>query len=223
MQVSENNSFEQNSLQSGTLCMIIGSVEEVSEGCVKILPSKGPSFFIRTKYLTSINPIRLVANQEFNEEETEELIFAGFAFLAERDALNYLNRSEHSRFLLTQKLQKKGHKQDCINVALDYLESKNYLSDYRYAISWLRNRRISKSEGCIKLFQHLISRGVSKDIVQDALSEFYEEFSELDMLEKAFSKCLRQNMSQEKIDKKLISWGFSLSMIKEYRKNYIDN
>ena len=222
MQSSEVNSLQDNSLQAETLCIIIDSVEEVSEGCIKILPSKGPSFFIRTVYLTTIIPSRLISNQKFNEEESEELIFAGFSFLVERDALNYLNRSEHSRFLLSQKLQKKGHKQDSINVALNYLESKNYLSDYRYAISWLRNRRISKSEGKIKLFQHLLSRGVAKDIAQDALSEFYDEFSEFGMLEKAYSKCLRQNLPQEKIDKKLISLGFSLSMIREYRKNYID-
>ncbi len=202
--------------------MIIDSVEEVSEGCIKILPFKGPSFFIRTVYLTTIDSSKLIANQQFNEKETEELIFAGFAFLAEREALNYLNRSEHSRFLLTQKLQKKGHKKDSINVALDYLEEKNYLSDYRYAISWLRNRRISKSEGKVKLFQHLLSRGVHKDIAQDALSEFYEEFSEFAMLEKAYSKCLKQNLTQENIDKKLIFWGFSPAMIKDYRKNYSD-
>ncbi len=222
MQGSETDSLEYNSLQSESLCIVIDSVEEVSEGCIKILPSKGPSFFIRAKYLSCVNPERLIPGEKFNEEESENLIFAGYAFLAERDALNYLNRSEHSRYLLTQKLLKKGHKQDFIDAALDYLEEKNYLSDCRYAISWLRNRRISKSEGKIKLFQHLLSRGISKDIAQEALSEFYDEFSEFNMLEKAYAKCLRQNLSEEKIYKKLISWGFSTSMIKDYRKNYID-
>lgn len=222
MQSSEVNSLQDNSLQSDSLCIIIDSVEEVSEGCIKLLPSKGPSFFIRTVYLRTINSSRLIPNQKFNEEETEDLLFAGFAFLAEKDALNYLNRSEHSRFLLTQKLQKKGHKLNSINSALDYLEEKKILSDQRYAISWLRNRRISKSEGKIKLFQHLIERGISKSTAQDALSEFYEEFSEYAMLEKAYSKCLRLNLTQEKIDKKLILWGFSSSMIKDYKKNCLN-
>ncbi len=222
MQDSENIEFEQNSLQSENLHILIDSVEEVSEGCVKIIPSKGPSFFIRLSYLSSINPELICSGQNFYNEKVEELIFASYAFLAEREALNYLNRCEHSRFLLSQKLQKKGHSKEAIEIAFDYLESKNYLSDRRFAISWLRNRRITKSEGRTKLFQHLLSRGISKKIAEDALDEFYEEFSEFSMLEKAYSKCLRQNLSQEKLEKKLLVYGFSYSMIREYRNNLIE-
>jgi SOS response regulatory protein OraA/RecX len=65
-------------------------------------------------------------------------------------------------------------------------------------------------------------RGISKQIAEEALDEFYEEFSECSMLEKAYLKCLRQNLSQEKLEKKLISWGFSYSMIKNYKKNLLE-
>ena len=167
-------------------------------------------------------PEQVCAGQSFSDDKLEELLLAGYALLAEREALNYLNRCEHSRFLLSQKLQKKGHSQQAIELAFDYLETKNYLSDRRFAISWLRNRRITNSEGRTKLFQHLLSRGISKAIAEDALDEFYEEFSEFTMLEKAFSKCLRQNLSKEKLEKKLISWGFSYSMIRDYQKNIIE-
>ena len=50
-----------------------------------------------------------------SDDKLEELLLAGYALLAEREALNYLNRCEHSRFLLSQKLHKKGHKcKNCI-------------------------------------------------------------------------------------------------------------
>ena len=222
MQSSEILEFEQDSIYSENLHILIESVEEVSGECVKIIPSKGPSFFLRLSYLTSILPEQVCAGQSFSDDKLEELLLAGYALLAEREALNYLNRCEHSRFLLSQKLQKKGHSQQAIELAFDYLESKNYLSDRRFAISWLRNRRITNSEGRTKLFQHLLLRGISKSIAEDALDEFYEEFSELTMLEKAYSKCLRQNLSKEKLEKKLISWGFSYSMIRDYQKNYIE-
>ena len=222
MQSSEILEFEQNSIASENLHILIESVEEVSGGCVKVIPAKGPSFFLRLSYLTSITPEQVYAGQSFCNEKADELILASFAFLAEREALNYLNRREHSRFLLSQKLQKKGHSIEAIQQAFDYLESKNYLSDRRFAISWLRNRRITKSEGRTKLFQHLLARGISKQIAENALDEFYEEFSEFTMLEKAYAKCLRQNLSQEKLEKKLISWGFSYSLIKNYQKELLE-
>jgi regulatory protein len=222
MQSSEILEFEQNSINSENLHILIDSVEEVSGECVKIIPSKGPSFFIRLSYLTSISPELICAGQSFCDEKLDELLLAGYAFLAEREALNYLNRCEHSRFLLSQKLQKKGHSLEAIELAFDYLEGKNYLSDRRFAISWLRNRRITKSEGRTKLFQHLLSRGISKSIAEEALDEFYEEFSEFTMLEKAYSKCLRQNLSQEKLEKKMISWGFSYSMVRDYQKKCLE-
>lgn len=223
MQSSEILDFEHDSVSSENLHILIESVEEVSGECVKIIPAKGPSFFLRLSYLTSIMPEQVCAGQNFTDEKVDELLLAGYAFLAERDALNYLNRCEHSRFLLSQKLQKKGHSLEAIELAFDYLEGKNYLSDRRFAISWLRNRRITKSEGRTKLIQHLLARGISKSIAEESLDEFYEEFSEITMLEKAYSKCLRQNLSQEKIEKKLISWGFSYSMIKNYIKNCFED
>ena len=222
MQSSEILDFEHDSISSENLHILIDSVEEVSGECVKIIPAKGPSFFLRLSYLTSIMPEQVCAGQNFTDEKVDELLLAGYAFLAERDALNYLNRCEHSRFLLSQKLQKKGHSLEAIELAFDYLEGKNYLSDRRFAISWLRNRRITKSEGRTKLIQHLLARGISKSIAEESLDEFYEEFSEITMLEKAYSKCLRQNLSQEKIEKKLISWGFSYSMIRDYQKNCLE-
>ena len=222
MQSSEILEFEQNSFNSENLHILIDSVEEVSGECVKVIPAKGPSFFLRLNYLTSIEPDLICAGQSFCDEKLDELLLAGYAFLAEREALNYLNRCEHSRFLLSQKLQKKGHSLQAIEQAFKYLESKNFLSDRRFAISWLRNRRITKSEGRTKLFQHLLARGISKQIAEEALDEFYEEFSECSMLEKAYLKCLRQNLSQEKLEKKLISWGFTYSMIKNYKKNLLE-
>lgn len=223
MQISDYSSFETDSKNSETVYMFIDSIEEVSGGCLKVIPSKGPSFFIRLDYVANELQSKINPYQSLNENETELLLAAGYAFLSERDALNYLNRSEHSRFLLTQKLQKKGHRIEAINCSLDFLEQKNYLSDRRYAISWLRNRRISKSEGRKKLFQHLLARGISKSIAEDALDEFYDEFSEFAMLEKAYSKCLKQNLPEDKIDKKLLLWGFSFSMIKEVKNSYLKN
>ena len=54
--------------------------------------------------------------------------------------------------------------QKCIDLALAYLESKNYLSDERFARVWLNNRKINHSEGRIKLLSELLVRGISKNV-----------------------------------------------------------
>ena len=68
MQSSEILEFEQNSFNSENLHILIDSVEEVSGGCVKVIPAKGPSFFLRLSYLTSITPEQVYAGQSFCNE-----------------------------------------------------------------------------------------------------------------------------------------------------------
>ena len=49
-----------------------------------------------------------------------------------------------------------------IDKVLSFLESKNYLSDERYAAAWLNDRRINHYEGQTKLLLELQSRGIDK-------------------------------------------------------------
>lgn len=74
---------------------------------MELTASGGPSFFIRTDYLVSVAPEKLCCGAFFSDEETEDIVQAGFAFAAERQALSFLNRSEHSRFMLELKLAKR--------------------------------------------------------------------------------------------------------------------
>ena len=86
---------------------------------MELTASGGPSFFIRTDYLVSVAPEKLCCGAFFSDEETEDIVQAGFAFAAERQALSFLNRSEHSRFMLELKLAKKGHAKDASAKAQD--------------------------------------------------------------------------------------------------------
>ncbi|MCR4789442.1 MAG: RecX family transcriptional regulator [Treponemataceae bacterium] len=160
----------------------------------------------------------LYADCQIPENQVYELIDSTIAFSVENQAMNYLNRSEHSRFLLTQKLLKKGFDSKGIEKALDYLESLNYLSDYRFAMAWLRTRRLSVSEGRSKLHSELLSRGVNAKIAKEALDEFFEEFPEEELIEKAIEKLKRMSCPQEKLTEKLMKKGFSMSLIKKSLK-----
>ncbi|MBR5933942.1 MAG: regulatory protein RecX [Treponema sp.] len=175
----------------------------------------GPSFFIRSIYLTQISVEEITEGAEFLEDRETELVNAGLCFAAEQKALDYLNRSEQYRMGLTSKLMAKGFDKFSIEKALDYLESKKYLDDRRFARIWLNNRRITHAEGRIKLSKELAARGIDKEFIKEALDEFFEENPEEALCMRAYRKCMKLKKSQEKTISYLLKNGFALKLILE--------
>lgn len=89
------------------------------------------------------------------------------ASLRER-ALRYLARREHSRYELVRKLEAAGYSGGDIHSVLDELEEKNWLSDRRFAESWVADHR-AKS-GCVRLAHELRQRGVNDVEIDSVLS-----------------------------------------------------
>ena len=195
--------------------MIVLSKEQVSAEVMKISSDSGLAFFIRNFYLKIVKPESIFENAEFLAEEEQDIVEAGLAFAAESKAVEYLSRSEQSRFGLAKKLGNKNYERKSIEMALDYLESKNYLSDERFARAWLNSRRINHSEGRTKLAAELASRGISKEISKVALDDFYSENPEIELCRKDFLKISKNCADSEKIIRRLVAHGFSYSMIKK--------
>lgn len=82
-------------------------------------------------------------------------------------ALRLLARREHSRFELARKLGLAGFLPEEIAPLLDEFEQKNWLSDRRFAESWVADHRAKA--GSIKLAYELRQRGVSDDIIEAVL------------------------------------------------------
>lgn len=195
--------------------MIVLSKEQVSSEVIKISSESGLAFFIRFVYLKIVKPEDIVENSEFHDDEEKDILDAALAFAAESKAVDYLSRSEQCRFTLSKKLASKNHEKKSIEMALDYLESKNYLSDERFSRAWLNSRRINHSEGRTKLAAELASRGISKETAKLALDDFFSENSEFELCKKDFAKVSRNCADSEKIIRRLVAHGFSYSMIKK--------
>ena len=194
--------------------MVVCGTEQVSSGCIKITSDTGLAFFIRKEYLKIVKVEDIVPNAQFEGEAEVDLVNSGLIVAAESKAMDYLARAEQSRFGLTRKLISKNFLKEHINIALDYLESVNYLSDVRYTRAWLNCRKISHFEGRMKLSAELASRGIAKGIIREELDLFFQENSEEDFCRKAYEKCIRQGKSEEKIIRTLIMYGFTPNMIK---------
>lgn len=197
--------------------MVIHSIEQVSPEVMKISSDVGLAFFIRTTYLNYVSPETIVPDAVFENEQEKDIVDAGMVFGAESKAMDYLARCEQSRFGLTRKLLEKNFEKQYVERALDYLEGKNFLSDRRFARSWLNSRKINHAEGRIKLTGELTSRGIGKEVIKEALDEFFSENSEEELCRRDYSKIVRTSASVDgqKIIRRLMAHGFNYSMIKK--------
>ena len=84
-------------------------------------------------------------------------------------ALRLLARREHSRAELARKLGQAGFVQHDIEALLDEFEEKNWLSDRRFAESYVADHRARA--GSVKLAYDLRQRGVDEAVIEDVLSE----------------------------------------------------
>ncbi len=194
--------------------MLVISIEETSyKGMFRATLEKGSAFFIRKEYLSSVNFEELCEGYELSEEQHEELLDAGLCCVVELKAVEYLARAEQSRFGLNRKLKQKGYNDVYIKNALDFLEQANYLSDERYARAWLNTRKINHYEGHSRLLSELLSRGIPRDVAQNALQEFFTENDEDEICLKAYAKAVKNKKSGDKLIAALIKSGFTLKQI----------
>lgn len=84
-------------------------------------------------------------------------------------ALACLARREHSRAELARKLEHAGHDKDDVAALLDDFEARNWLSDRRFAESWVADH-LAKS-GPVKLAYELRLRGVNDSVIEAVLAE----------------------------------------------------
>ena len=192
----------------------ITSIKIINDSLLQITVDSLNTFYLRKNYLEKQNIIFDV-EEELSQEEFEDCINAGLTFTVEKKAMEYLAKTEQSRFLLKKKLKKKEHPIFAIEKSLDYLELKGYLNDSRYAMAFLRNRSISHFEGRNRLLQELLQRGVEKKIAQEQIDFFFEEKDEIEICKKALEKLRRIGKKEEKIPSTLEKLGFSYRVFRE--------
>ncbi len=189
------------------------SVKQVGMDCVEITSSEGPVFFVRTSYLQSVSPHALGEGAVFDEPEAEDILRAGEAFVIEKKCEGLLARCEQCRAGLERKMLQKGFSKEPLSLALDYLEERKFLSDERFASSWLRIHAVSKCQGRSRLTSELLRRGISRSITTAAVEEFFAEHDEEAMCRKAVEKATRAGRTGDKLMKYLLDSGFSYRMI----------
>lgn len=203
--------------------MIIESINQISlSGLYKIRTQDDCVFYVRCEYLFSVNIENICAGTEIEGEAEDELLNAGLIVPVEIKASEYLARAEQSRFGLMRKLLKKGFEKKHIEAALNYLEEKKYLDDFRYSTAWLNTRRINHYEGRTKLIAELKNRGICDKTAVLAVNDFFSDYDELAICKKAYQKFLNNGKQNEKLIDALLKAGFSYKLIGQAKEDFFE-
>jgi len=97
---------------------------------------------------------------------------------AKNHALKYLSYRDRSKWEITQYLEKKKYTLPVIQQTLEYLESLDYVDDKQFALQWGRFKINKKKLGRNRLYQELLNKGISQEIIENILSVLYENTSE---------------------------------------------
>ena len=131
-----------------------------------------------------------------------------------------LARREHSRHELAHKLGHAGVDRDELAALLDEFEAKNWLSDRRFAESYVADHR--RREGAVKLAHALRQRGVADALIADVLAELnarHDDDSEVararNVWRKKFASPPNTQQERAKQMRFLQQRGFSIETIRQ--------
>ena len=112
---------------------------------------------------------------ELSRELLEDLRAEAERQAALRDAAKILGASAQTGAGLLQKLKQKGHPAAEAKQAVRQMEQKGFLNDKSYAQSYVNDALRLKKSGKTKILFELRKKGVSEEIIQEALEDTEED------------------------------------------------
>lgn len=117
----------------------------------------------------------LKKDQEIDNEFIEEILLAEENNMAINKAIKYLSYRQRSIKEVKDHLNRKGYEPSIIENTIDHLLEKNYLNDYAFAESFIRDKSYLNKYGINKIRYELLNKGVSKEIIAKTLRFDHDE------------------------------------------------
>jgi regulatory protein len=117
---------------------------------------------------------RLQVGQQLTESDIEQLSQNDQGQRAYRRALHMLSRRPHSEQEIREKLARKGVPEPAQDKAVEQLVTAGLVDDDAFARAWIENRLSFRPRSARVLMLELTSKGVSKEIIVQALQDYDE-------------------------------------------------
>lgn len=144
---------------------------------------------------------RLLKGREISEEELEKILLEteigklmermydlfGRRQRSEREVRDYMRNLSFKRKLKDQE----EISETIVDMVIERLKVKQLLNDEQFAQDWMKARQVSKKKGQIAIKSELMQKGISKEVIDQLISETVTEESEQKLAEEALEKKLR--------------------------------
>ncbi len=150
--------------------MLVTQISEVSKSRCRVYLDGQFAFVL---YKGELRRFQIKVDQELPEESYREIMTQILPKRAKLRSMNLLQSRDYTRRQLADKLEQGDYPQECIEEAIEYVESYGYIDDKRYARDFIEYNLASKSRTRIET--DLMRKGIGKEIIREA----FEELSDL--------------------------------------------
>lgn len=145
------------------------SFEKLDKGKRRIRFENGESCIV---YYSEVRGLHLEEGAYVSYEVYEKIFKEIVGKRAKKRALHLLEQMDRTEQQLREKLMASEYPARCIDETIEYVKSFHYLDDQRYAETFTRYKKDKMSRQQIK--QKLMMKGVSREIVTEAIEEEYD-------------------------------------------------
>ncbi|SHE61911.1 regulatory protein [Thermoanaerobacter uzonensis DSM 18761] len=142
-------------------------------------------------------------------------------YIATRQASDYafklLSRKMLTEKELSQKLEMKGFEENIIKSVIEKLKNYNYINDEVYTKLFIE-QKINQLYSRRKIYYELVKKGISKELIQESLNNFYPEEKEVEIIKKIIEKKLKSQEETKKLKNYLYNNGFQVENISDALK-----
>jgi len=148
---------------------------------------------------------------------------------AERVAINYLSYKPRSINELRRKLWTKKISDAMIDITIEKMKNYGYLDDEKYARDWIEERIRTRGFSSSKIKSELFLKGISKEIIENNLTEIYTPELEIKTAKRIAKKQIRKYKALDKkvIRRRIINFllrkGYNYSVIESILPEILEN
>ena len=125
---------------------------------------------------------------ELSDKQIKELTTADEFDKAKQAAVNLLSYRPRSIKEISNRLVHKGWNQDLADRVTGELVDKGYLNDEEFSAIFARDRAKNKCLGPIALKSELIKTGVTQNIIEQTIEEFYSKYPVDELIQRLMKK-----------------------------------
>ena len=195
--------------------MQVTKIESVTKTKFKVYLEEQFAFVL---YKGELSRFKIQEGAELSQETVNQIKNEVLVKRVKLRAMYLLNQMDRTEEQLRTKLKKDLYTDDLIAIAMAYVKSFGYIGDYNYAKRFVETKSNSKSKAEIKML--LLQKGVSKEIIEEALESYYSDTNEGVAIQrilekKRFSAENATDLEKKKMMEYLMRKGFHYDEIRQ--------